>query len=146
MANEFEILIKSCKILRKLFFNLTSNFLPLTSFFLATLYLLRATFIYAQTPEWVYQYENPGFSDVPYAIAVDSAGNTYTTGYTRVGSSGSGLGIINLSTMGEERWFYYLDTLGVDETGRDIVFHSGCVYVTGYTASGTGGTCQECCV
>lgn len=113
-------------------------------FLLLTSYFLIPTSLSAQTPEWVYQHVNPGFSDVPYAIAVDSAGNTYTTGYTRVGSNGSGLGIIKLSTMGEERWFYYLDTLGPGETGRDIVFRSGYVYVTGYTASGTGNLIVVC--
>ena len=128
--------------MKKNFYFLPSCLILIFSLFPS--HFLLPTFLAAQTPEWVYQYVNPGFSDVPYAIAVDSAENTYTTGYTRVGSSGSGLGIIKLSTTGEERWFYYLDTLGVGETGRDIVFHSGYVYVTGYTALGTGNLIVVC--
>src|SRR4030042_3224103 len=101
---------------------------------LLTSYFFLHTFLFAEMPDWIYQYVNPGFSDIPYAIIVDSLGNTYTTGYTRVGSSGSGLGIIKLNTLGIEQWFYYLDTLGTGETGTDIALKYNSVYATGYTA------------
>ncbi len=107
------------------------------------IFLLFVALASAQTPEWVYQYENPDFSEVPYAIAVDSFGNSYTTGY--IGDyNGSGLGIIKLDVEGVVKWIYYLDTLGMGETGRDIVVNSGRVYVVGYTQTGTGDLLCVC--
>ncbi|MGB9721910.1 MAG: hypothetical protein ACPL28_10575 [bacterium] len=82
----------------------------------------------AQTPEWVYQHESP----YPLAIAVDSNGNTYTTGCIARNDS-NGIGVIALNTVGSLKWFYFRDfgSGGIGETGRDIVFKFNKVYLTG---------------
>ncbi|MEO0136959.1 MAG: SBBP repeat-containing protein, partial [candidate division WOR-3 bacterium] len=74
-------------------FSLTSDFCLLPSILLTFHLLLSTSHLFAQTPEWVYQYVNPNFSEVPYAITVDSFGNSYTTGYVGLGNNG-GVGII----------------------------------------------------
>lgn len=99
---------------------------------LFTSYFLLPLFLCAQTPEWVYQYENPPSSEYPCATASDSVGNTYTTGCIFSGSS-RGLGIIKLNTIGGNEWLYFNDTLGNGEIGMDVVFEFNRVYLTGGT-------------
>ncbi|MEO0166111.1 MAG: hypothetical protein ABIL39_08240, partial [candidate division WOR-3 bacterium] len=65
-------------------FHLFSDFCLLTSIFFTFHFLLpTSSFLFAQTPEWVYQYVNPAGTDVPSAIIADSSGNTYTTGHLK---------------------------------------------------------------
>lgn len=81
----------------------------------------------AQTLEWVYQHESP----YPNAIAVDSAGNTYTTGCIAQGDT-NGIGIIALNPAGTLKWFYFNDTLADWVYGNDITMKLNRIYVAGY--------------
>jgi hypothetical protein len=96
---------------------------------------LLAHFSFAQTPEWVYQYVKPK-TDIPFAITVDSFGNTYTTGYLTsqdtTGGHISGICVIKLDTFGQGQWIYFNDTLARLAEGEDIVFKFNKVYVAGY--------------
>ncbi|MEO0190330.1 MAG: SBBP repeat-containing protein, partial [candidate division WOR-3 bacterium] len=76
---------------------------------------------------------NPNFSEVPYAITVDSFGNSYTTGYVGLGNNG-GVGIIKLDNQGNEKWFYWND-LGTAIIGHSIKVYNDKVYVGGYMDS-----------
>ncbi|MEO0128040.1 MAG: SBBP repeat-containing protein [candidate division WOR-3 bacterium] len=114
-------------------FNLSSDFCLLPSILLTFHFLLPTSYLFAQTPEWVYQYVNPNFSEVPYAITVDSFGNSYTTGYVGLGNNG-GVGIIKLDNQGNEKWFYWND-LGTAIIGHSIMVYNDKVYVGGYMDS-----------
>ncbi len=96
-------------------------------FLFATCYLLNSTLSYSQTPEWVYQHESP----YPNAIAVDSAGNTYTTGCIALNDT-NGLGVIALNVEGTLRWLSFNDTLANWAYGNDISYNSRRIYVAGY--------------
>jgi len=100
------------------------------NFLLLTFYFLLPPFLAAQTPEWVYQHESP----YPNAIAVDSAGNTYTTGCIARNDTG-GVGIIALYPVGVLKWLYFRDfgSGGTGEIGKDIVFKFNRIYLTGGT-------------
>src|SRR4030042_1990519 len=106
----------------------------ISSIFFRSLMVFSALFpliVSAQTPEWVYQYEKHGVSDISYAITIDSMGNTYTTGALGVGSRW-GLGIIKVSNNGIEQWIYCNDSMADWSYGQDIVYYSNVVYVAGY--------------
>ncbi|MEO0161800.1 MAG: SBBP repeat-containing protein, partial [candidate division WOR-3 bacterium] len=114
--------------------NLSSHFCLLPSILITFhFFLLTSPFLFSQTPEWVYQYVNPNFSEVPYAIVADSFGNSYTTGYVGLGNNG-GVGIIKLDNQGNEKWFYWND-LGTAIIGRSIKVYNDKVYVGGYMDS-----------
>lgn len=100
--------------------------------------LLTFNLSFAQIPEWVYQYVHPdAFGELPAKIAVDSLGNTYTTGVVSsddtTGGHITGIAIIKLNTLGEEKWIYFNDTLGRLTEGYDIALKNSKVYATGYT-------------
>ncbi len=106
---------------------------PSSIFIPVSCLLFLVSLSYSQTPEWVYQYVNPDFYEVPYAIAVDSFGNSYTTGYVGLGNNG-GLGIIKLDNQGNEKWLYWND-LGTAMIGRSIGLYSDNICVGGYMDS-----------
>ncbi len=116
-------------------FNLSSHFCLLPSILITFhFFLLTSPFLFSQTPEWVYQYVNPQSTEYPYAITVDSIGNTYTTGCIFIGTS-RGLGVIHLDYTGTNGWVYFNDTLGVGETGYDIIFAFNRIYLVGETGN-----------
>ncbi len=91
------------------------------------------TTLNAQTPEWVYQHESP----YPIAIAVDSFGNTYTTGCISRNDT-NGFGVIALDSGGNFRWLFFNDTLADWAYGNDIIFNSGWIYIGGYVQFANG--------
>ncbi|MEO0123665.1 MAG: SBBP repeat-containing protein, partial [candidate division WOR-3 bacterium] len=112
-------------------------FLSVVFLFLTFHFLLSPSNLFAQTPEWVYQYVNPAGTDVPSAIIADSSGNTYTTGHLTsqdtTGGHIEGVCVIKLDSSGELKWCYFNDSLGRLTAGYDIAMKNNRVYVTGYT-------------
>ncbi|MEO0127985.1 MAG: hypothetical protein ABIL44_09575, partial [candidate division WOR-3 bacterium] len=108
-------------------------FLSVVFLFLTFHFLLSPSNLFAQTPEWVYQHDSP----YPNAIAVDSFGNTYTTGCIARNDT-NGLGVIALDNGGNLKWLYFNDTLGDWAYGNDIIFNSAKIYVAGYVQFANG--------
>ncbi len=92
--------------------------------------------LFTQSPEWVYQYIHPSYTDEwPAALTIDHFGNSYTTGVIcsddTTGGHLTGIGVIKLNSAGQERWIYFNDTLGRLNYGYDIAYKNK-LYVTGY--------------
>ena len=98
------------------------------------IFLLFIVLASAQTPEWVYQYENPERSEWPTTVVVDGIGNSYTTGLISNADT-SGIGIIKLDSAGLIDWFYFNDTFG-GGAGYDMVYAFGDLYLAGVTGDG----------
>ena len=108
------------------------------NFLILAFHILFLAFLHAQTPEWVYQYIHLSSSDErPEAIVVDNLGDTYTTGVLSsddtTGGHITGIAIIKLNNLGDEKWIYFNDTLGRLTEGYDIALKNNRVYATGYT-------------
>jgi hypothetical protein len=79
-------------------------------------------------------------TDFGNAIAVDSSGNVYVTGYTDSQGAGSGdVLITKYNTSGTIQWQRTLGGSGTDYGQGIAVDSSGNVYVTGYTTSQGAG-------
>jgi len=94
--------------------------------------------------QWVARYNGPGnYFDIAYALAVDSSGNVYVTGYSQ--NSGTSpynadYTTIKYNSLGVEQWVvrYSGPGNGTDEGKAISIDDSGNVYVTGYSeGSGT---------
>ncbi len=90
---------------------------------------------------WLRRYKGPGENlDEAYALAIDSAGNVYVTGY----SFGSGINYdyatIKYYPNGDTAWVRRYDGPTKDDYAKAIaVDNSGCVYVTGFSDSTGSG-------
>ncbi len=92
---------------------------------------------------WANRYNGPGnASDVPAALAVDSAGNVYVTGAS-TGATGAGLdyATVKYTAIGAQAWVARYNGVGSgdDEPVALVVDGAGGVYVTG-SARGTTNT------
>jgi outer membrane protein assembly factor BamB len=102
-----------------------------------------ATIKYSSTGKelWVRRYNGPtNGSDTADAIAVDSAGNVYVTGYSEGSGTSFDYATIKYSSTGKQLWVrrYNGPENGVDSAYAMAVDSSGNVYVTGYSeGSGT---------
>jgi uncharacterized delta-60 repeat protein len=89
---------------------------------------------------WLRRYNGPGNSwDEAFAIAVDSAGNVYVTGYCSGNGTGYDYTTIKYNSAGTEQWVNsYNGPISGDDVAYAIaVDGSGNVYVTG-KSSGSG--------
>jgi uncharacterized delta-60 repeat protein len=91
--------------------------------------------------QWVQRYNGPGnYYDDAYAIAVDSSGNVYVTGFSYGSGTYSDYATIKYDSAGQEQWIQRYDGLAnYDDRAYAIaVDGSGNVYVTGKSyGSGT---------
>lgn len=91
--------------------------------------------------QWVAKYEGLPFSNsIGYSVDVDSYGNVYATGYTRVGSGQIDLLLIKYNQNGIEQWKQQYNGPGnFDDFGVSLDLDTaGNVYVGGYSyGSGT---------
>ncbi len=91
--------------------------------------------------QWVAKYEGLPFSNsIGYSVGVDSYGNVYATGYTRVGSGQIDLLLIKYNQNGIEQWKQQYNGPGnFDDFGVSLDLDTaGNVYVGGYSyGSGT---------
>jgi hypothetical protein len=88
---------------------------------------------------WVARYNGPGINysfDNPSAIAIDSQGNVYVTGYSRGDGTGNDYATIKYDTDGNELWVARHDGPyhGSDEAIAVAINASGDVFVTGTSA------------
>ena len=101
-------------------------------------------------PEWVAVYQGPGDTiAAANALAVDSAGNSYITGYG-MGANGIKFFVASFDPAGNLRWDYRLrgtDTSGMNEAKSIAVDRSGNVYAAGYlTNTGSGRDLAAVCL
>jgi len=93
---------------------------------------------------WVrrYNYWRANGDDKATAIAVDSSGNVYATGYSTGSSTYDDYATIKYDSSGKRKWvrrYNYRRANGLDIARAIALDASGNVYVTGYsTGSGTG--------
>jgi uncharacterized delta-60 repeat protein len=90
--------------------------------------------------EWVKRYAGSGAKiDVASAIATDSAGNVYVTGWSQGATSDYDFVTIKYSPTGIQRWVqrYNGPGNGSDKSFAMVVDASGNVYVTGESSGGT---------
>jgi len=91
---------------------------------------------------WVRHYNGPGDSyDEPYALAVDTSGNVYVTGYTDGGGSFRDYATIKYAPNGDSLWVRRYNGPGNhDDVANALAVHiNGNVYVTGYS-DGSGSS------
>ena len=91
--------------------------------------------------EWVARYNGPEDNDVAWAIALDSSGNVYVTGYSDGSGTGEDIATIKYNNAGVEQWVarYNGPGNGYDDAKAIAIDSSENVYVTGYSyGSGTG--------
>ncbi len=106
------------------------------------LFAVSAPFGYGQIEEWVARYNGPANSgDYAFAIAMDSSGNVYVTGWSYGSGTDRDYATVKYDTDGNELWaawyngpgnvYYSAYAIAVDSSGN--------VYVTGVSVvSGTG--------
>jgi len=86
--------------------------------------------------QWVSRYNGPGdYVDNAYAIAVDSSGNVYVTGYSYGSGTFSDYATIKYNSSGIEQWVARYNGPGNDNDRAWAIAldNSGNVYVTGYS-------------
>jgi uncharacterized delta-60 repeat protein len=91
---------------------------------------------------WTARYEGPASStDLAEAIAVDSSGNVYVTGYSAGASTGYDYATIKYSSDGNELWAvrYNGPENGSDKAKAIAIDAADNLYVTGYCASAQTG-------
>jgi WD40 repeat protein len=82
--------------------------------------------------QWAARYNGTGdYDDIPYALAVDAAGNVFVTGSSDGTASNTDLVTVKYGPDGTEEWVSRLDSGGYDEGTAIVADASGCVYVTG---------------
>jgi uncharacterized delta-60 repeat protein len=94
---------------------------------------------------WLRRYTGPGEAyDEASAIAVDSAGNAYVTGYSTSSVTSYDYATIRYYPNGDTAWVRRYDgpASGIDFAKAIAIDDSGFVYVTGYSDS--TGTYQDC--
>jgi uncharacterized delta-60 repeat protein len=87
--------------------------------------------------QWQARYGTPE-QDIPEDLEVDTAGNVYVTGRTRINSSYNDFGTVKYNSAGVQQWFASYNNAGVDreDYGYDLELDAqGNVYVTGYSQS-----------
>ena len=92
---------------------------------------------------WSTAYDGPvlNANDGALAIATDSSGNVYITGYSPSANTGQDIPIVKYNSSGVQQWAARYDYNSQDEQGWDIVVDgSGNVYVVGMTGT-TGVLC-----
>jgi len=97
-----------------------------------------------QPPEqrWVVRYNGPANGDDnTYALAVDSSGNAYVTGYSIGSGTGSDYTTIKYDPEGNQLWLarYNGPASGGDNANALILDNSGNVYVTGESPANSTG-------
>ena len=88
------------------------------------------------TEEWVARYNGPGnLNDVANAMAIDSSGNIYVTGFSTGAGPDGDYATIKYDTAGSELWVARYDgpEPGGDNAQAITVDSVGNVYVTGYS-------------
>jgi hypothetical protein len=84
--------------------------------------------------EWVARYASPTpYSDIPYAMTVDAAGNVYVTGTTAT-TGANDWTTIKYNSAGVQQWLRPLDGGGSDAAVAITTDEAGNVYVTGSSA------------
>src|SRR5438105_7779340 len=85
---------------------------------------------------WVARYNGPGNGfDYALALAVDTLGNVYVTGYSW-GSGTQDYATIKYDSAGNQEWMARYDGQGRDDQANALaVDDSGNVYVTGFSGS-----------
>ena len=106
-------------------------------FILSSIMFIFSLDISAQvTEEWVARYNNPvNGEDYAYAVAVDSSGNVYVTGYNDGEGNGKDYITIKYNSAGVEEWVarYNGPKNDDDEAVAIAIDNLGNVYVTGYS-------------
>ncbi|MFH1227028.1 MAG: SBBP repeat-containing protein [Planctomycetota bacterium] len=91
--------------------------------------------------QWTRQSETASYEEA-LAVAVDTAGNIYVTGYTSGGNANAGetdLFIVKYDSFGVKQWTSQLGTASNDRAQSVAVDTAGNIYVTGYTEGGLDG-------
>ncbi|MGI8922947.1 MAG: SBBP repeat-containing protein [Fimbriimonadales bacterium] len=91
---------------------------------------------------WVARYNAPGNGyDIAEAIAVDSSGNTYVTGYSVGAGSSTDYATVSYDSAGNQRWVARYNGLanGSDFAEAIAVDFFGNSYVTGYSTGFSSG-------
>jgi uncharacterized delta-60 repeat protein len=86
--------------------------------------------------QWVARYDGPGdYDDGAGAIAVDSSGNVYVTGFSFGSNSDDDYATVKYNSAGQEQWVarYTSEGYNIDAANAIAVDGSGNVYVTGYS-------------
>ncbi|MBX2992768.1 MAG: SBBP repeat-containing protein, partial [Bacteroidetes bacterium] len=86
--------------------------------------------------QWVALYDGPrGYYDEAYAIAVDTGGNVYVTGYCDGPDTSWDYATIKYNTAGNQQWVVrYSDVSRSDEVANALTVRgNGSVYVTGWS-------------
>ncbi len=90
---------------------------------------------FAQTENWVYQYNGCmyAFLDVAYSVTYGADGNIYAAGFSKDSTWRDDFAVISLDQNGVERWVYRYHASGsTSNMARSLVFgEDGNVYVVG---------------
>lgn len=92
--------------------------------------------------QWLASYNGTGNgNDQARAIALDTSGNVYVTGYVQGAVGGQNFGTVKYNNNGVQQWVVEYNGTGnsVDVPQGVAVQKNGSVYVTGYSVGATGG-------